>query len=104
SRPRETIIVLYDYKLKSAEEKSVVSVEVTHPPNETTPQRHAGATVLAHIVEERRVSGMNGNPLKVYEVRLSFMESPGCHPTVRENSSESRAGLITVFILNTEVF
>ncbi|KXH37244.1 hypothetical protein CSIM01_13460 [Colletotrichum simmondsii] len=105
TRPRETVKVLYDYKLANAEGKSIVGLEVTYPPNSATPpHRHAGATVVVHVIEGKLLSGMKGNSPKVYEVGESFMELPGCHHTVGENpSSEGRAVLIAVFIVDTEV-
>ncbi|KAK1445962.1 hypothetical protein CMEL01_10205 [Colletotrichum melonis] len=105
TRPRETVKVLYDYKLANAEGKSIVGLEVTYPPNGVTPpHRHAGATVVVHVIEGKLLSGMNGNPPKVYEVGESFMELPGCHHTVGENpSSENRAVLVAVFVVDTEV-
>ncbi|KAK1707967.1 uncharacterized protein BDZ83DRAFT_592979 [Colletotrichum acutatum] len=105
TRPRETVKVLYDYELANAEGKSIVGLEVTYPPNSTTPPRqHAGATVVVNVIEGKLLSGMNGDPPKVYGVGESFMELPRCHHTVGENpSSESRAVLVAVFIVDTEV-
>ncbi|KAK1701180.1 hypothetical protein BDP55DRAFT_722421 [Colletotrichum godetiae] len=105
TRPRETVKVIYDYKLANAEGKSIVGLEVTYPPNSyTPPHRHAGAAVVVNIVEGSFLSGMNGNPPNMYEVGEGFMELPGCHHTVGENpNSESRVVFVAVFIVNTKV-
>ena len=69
--------LLYDYELKNAPGKSVVGVEVTYPPNGwTPPHTHSGATVVATVTEGQILSGMNGNPPKVYEVGEHFMICP----------------------------
>ncbi|KAF9871441.1 hypothetical protein CkaCkLH20_11088 [Colletotrichum karsti] len=104
-RPRETGKVLYDYELANAPGKSVVGLEVVYPPNGfTPPHRHAGATVVAQVIEGTVLSGMNGNPPRVYEVGESFMEMPGCHHTVGENPSQvDVAKLHAVFIVDTSV-
>lgn len=105
ARPRESIKVLYDYKLQNAPGKSIVALEVEFPLDGfTPPHRHAGATVVALVTEGSILSGMNGNPPRVYEVGESFMELPGCHHTVGENNSkDQRAKLMAVFIVDTEV-
>ncbi|KAK2608183.1 hypothetical protein N8I77_006807 [Diaporthe amygdali] len=105
SRPRETTNILYDYELKNAPGKSIVGLEVTYPPGGfTPPPTHAGATVVAHVTEGCILSGMNGNPPRVYGAGESFMETPGCHHTAGENTSHDiSAKLVAVFVVNTEV-
>ena len=104
-RPRENIKILYDHELKNAPGKSIVALEVDFPPNGwTPPHRHGGATVVALITHGSVLSGMNGNPPKVYEVGESFMELPGCHHTVGENNSKTEgARMIATFVVDTEV-
>lgn len=97
--------MLYDHELQNAHGKSIVGLEVTYPPGGfTPPHTHAGATVVARVTEGAILSGMNGNPPQVYGVGESFVETPGCHHTVGENnSSDSTAKLVAVFIVDTEV-
>ena len=97
--------MLYDHELKNAPGKSVVGVEVQYPPRGfTPPHRHAGATVVATVTDGQVLSGMNGNPPKVYGVGESFIELPGCHHTVGQNDSQDKpATLFAVFIVDTEV-
>jgi quercetin dioxygenase-like cupin family protein len=97
--------VLYDHKLQNAPGKSIIALEVTYPPNGfTPPHRHGGATVVATVNEGSILSGMNGNPPKVYNVGESFMEMPGCHHTVSENNSQTASAKMTaVFVVDTEV-
>ncbi|ERS96177.1 cupin domain protein [Sporothrix schenckii 1099-18] len=105
ARPRETVKVLYDYELKNAPGKSIVGLEVHFAPGAfTPPHRHAGATVVATVTEGEVLSGMNGNPPKVYQVGEGFIEQPGCHHTIGENNSQEKpATLVAVFIVDTEV-
>lgn len=105
SRPRETVKLLYDHDLPNAPGKSIVGLEVTYPPGGfTPPHRHAGATVVARVTEGAVLSGMNGEPPRVYGVGEGFVEMPGCHHTVGENNSRDRiAKLVAVFVVDTEV-
>ncbi|KAF6805444.1 hypothetical protein CSOJ01_09519 [Colletotrichum sojae] len=105
TRPRESVKVLYDYKLGNAPGKSIVGIEVSDQPNGfTPPHRHASATVMAHVTEGHVLGGMNGNPPMMYGVGESFAEMPRCHHTVSENSStEHPAKLVAVFVVDTEV-
>ncbi|KAH8697581.1 cupin 2 [Talaromyces proteolyticus] len=104
-RPREEVKVLYDHELKNAPGKSIIGLEIEYSPNGfTPPHRHGGATVVAFVTEGSILSGMNGNPPRVYEPGESFMELPGCHHTVAENNSKTqRAKLIVVLVVDTEV-
>lgn len=44
-----------------------VALEVYHPPSGMTPHhRHEGTTAVAYVLEGEFLSGMNGNPPKVY--------------------------------------
>lgn len=59
---------------------------------------------MAHVTEGSILSGMNGNPPRVYKAGESFMETPGCHHTAGENNSrEIPAKLVAVFVVDTEV-
>ncbi|OAQ58513.1 RmlC-like jelly roll fold protein [Pochonia chlamydosporia 170] len=105
SRPRESLKVLFDHELTNAPGKSIIGVEVAYPPNGfTPPHRHAGATVVALVQDGQLLSGMNGNPPKVYLPGESFVELPGCHHTVGENNSkEESAKLLAIFVVDTSV-
>lgn len=78
---------------------------MTYPPGGfTPPHRHAGATVVARVTEGAILSGMNGDPPRVYGAGEGFVEAPGCHHTVGENNSrEGPARLVAVFVVDTEV-
>ncbi|KAL0936188.1 cupin domain protein [Colletotrichum truncatum] len=105
SRPRESVKILYDHELKNAPGMSIVGIEVTYPPGGfTPPHRHSGATVVARVTEGTLLSGMNGNPPKLYEVGEGFMEMPGCHHTVSENNSQDHGAKFTaVIVIDTEI-
>jgi quercetin dioxygenase-like cupin family protein len=105
SRPRESIEIVFDHELTNAPGKSIVGVQLEYPPNGfTPPHRHGGATVVAVIQEGQVLSGMNGNPPKVYNPGESFIERPGCHHTVGENNSmEKSARFMAIFVVDTDV-
>lgn len=70
----------------------------------TPPHRHAGATAVAYVLEGEFLSGMNGNPPKVYKAGENFMERPGCHHTVSDNNSKTEPmRAIIVLIVDTAV-
>lgn len=105
SRPRETARLLYDHPLPNAPGKSIIGLEVTYPPGGfTPPHTHAGATVVARVTAGSILSGMNGDPPRVYGVGEGFVEMPGCHHTVGENNSaDEPATLEAVFVVDSEV-
>ncbi|KID95781.1 cupin domain protein, partial [Metarhizium majus ARSEF 297] len=105
ARPRESLSIIFDHKLANAPGKSIVGVQLEYPPNGfTPPHRHGGATVVAVIQEGQVLSGMNGNPPKVFHPGESFVELPGCHHTVGENNSKVEgAKFMAIFVVDTEV-
>ncbi|ENH70132.1 hypothetical protein QWA68_012096 [Fusarium oxysporum] len=105
NRPRETVKILYDYELTNAPGKSIVGLEVHYGPNGwTPPHTHSGATVAATVIKGQLLSGMNGNPPKVYHAGESFREFPGCHHTVSDNPSDTEdTTFIAVMVIDTEV-
>lgn len=56
------------------------------------------------MLEGEFLSGMNGNPPRVYRPGDQFVELPGCHHTVSDNNSatESMKALV-VLIVDTAV-
>ncbi|KAL2209981.1 hypothetical protein CC79DRAFT_1330414 [Sarocladium strictum] len=104
-RSREAIKILYDYELTNAPGKSIIGLEVCYSPGGwTPPHTHSGATVAATVISGQLLSGMNGNPPKVYHAGESFRELPGCHHTVSENPSETEdTTFIAVVVIDTEV-
>ncbi|KAF5253056.1 hypothetical protein FANTH_2030 [Fusarium anthophilum] len=105
NRPRENVKILYDYELANAPGKSIVGLEVHYGPRGwTPPHTHSGATVAATVIKGQLLSGMNGNPPKVYNAGESFNELPGCHHTVSDNPSETEdTTFIAVMVIDTEI-
>ena len=105
NRPREDIKVVFDHELTNAPGKSIIGLRLNYPPDGfTPPHRHGGATVVAHILSGELLSGMNGNPPRVYKPGESFVELPGCHHTVGENNSKTGSTqAIAIFVVDTEV-
>ncbi|CAF3496581.1 hypothetical protein SNK03_005847 [Fusarium graminearum] len=105
NRPRESVKLLYDHEITNAPGMSIVGLEVHYGPNGwTPPHTHSGATVVATVTKGRLLSGMNGNPPKVYGVGESFREFPGCHHTVSDNASDTEdCTFVAVVVIETEV-
>ncbi|KAK4034499.1 hypothetical protein C8A01DRAFT_39023 [Parachaetomium inaequale] len=104
-RPRESIKILYDHELLNAPGKSIVGLELSYAPGGwSPPHRHAGATAVALVLEGEFLSGMNGNPPKVYKAGEKFVELPGCHHTVSDNASQTESmKAIVVLVVDTAV-
>ncbi|PHH59837.1 hypothetical protein CDD81_2444 [Ophiocordyceps australis] len=105
TRPRENVELIFDHELQNAPGKSIIGLQVLLPPNGwTPPHRHSGAQVVAVIQEGEMLSGMNGNPPKVYKAGQTFMELPGCHHTVGDNNSkDERCKFMAIFVVDTEI-
>lgn len=75
------------------------------PPNGwTPPHRHGGAQAVAVIQEGEMLSGMDGNPAKVYKAGQTFMELPGCHHTVADNNSKDEpCKFMAILVVDTEL-
>jgi quercetin dioxygenase-like cupin family protein len=55
------------------------------------------------VLEGEFLSGMNGNPAKVYKPGEQFLELPGCHHTVSDNASMTEPmKAIVVLVMDTE--
>jgi len=54
----------------------------------TPPHYHAGAEVVAMVLEGEILSAMDDMPPKVYKVGETWYERPGCHHTKSENASD----------------
>jgi quercetin dioxygenase-like cupin family protein len=84
---------------------SLIGAQVCFPPNGwTPPHRHGGATVVALVTKGQVLSGMNGNPPKIYGEGESFIEMPGCHHTVGDNASQTEeASMVVQFVVESKV-
>lgn len=104
TRPREIVKVAFDYELANCPGKSIIGLQLELPPGGwTPPHRHGGAQVVALIQEGEMLSGMNGNPPKVYGPEQTFMELPGCHHTVGDNNSTTeRCRFLAIMVVDTE--
>lgn len=68
------------------------------------PHTHAGAAVFAIITEGKVLTGLNGDPPRVYTVGEHYIEQPGWHHTVGENASaQAPAKIVATVIVDTEV-
>jgi quercetin dioxygenase-like cupin family protein len=83
----------------------MVGLELFYEPGGwSPPHRHAGATAVAYVLEGKFLSGMNGNPAKMYGPGEQFIEQPGCHHTVSDNGSMTESmRAIVVLVVDTEV-
>ncbi|KAL6803503.1 hypothetical protein J3E68DRAFT_422479 [Trichoderma sp. SZMC 28012] len=105
NRPLPTVELVYQNKLPNCPGKSIVGLQVTYPPDGSTPpHRHAGASVSAFVIDGTVLSKMNDGPTEVFQKGESWFEAPGCHHKVSYNHSlTDSATLFATLVVDTEV-
>ncbi|KAK3710113.1 hypothetical protein LTR37_010544 [Vermiconidia calcicola] len=93
------------HKLADAPEWTIISLEVSYPPDGSTPpHRHGGANVFAYVLEGEVLSGMNDEEPEICRPGESWYEPPGCRHRVSDNNSTTeRAKFMATFLIKTEV-
>jgi len=85
--------------------KSLKTVVVNYAPGQTSaPHAHAkSAFVVAYVLEGEVVSGVNGQPPRMYRAGEYWTENPGDHHTTSGNASKTMpAKLLAIFVLDTK--
>jgi quercetin dioxygenase-like cupin family protein len=101
--PSETVSTLVEQALPNVKGKTFTSVRVDFPPGaRAVPHRHGDAFVYAYVLEGTMRSQLSGEPLRVYNQGDHWVEPPGAHHVLTENTSAKKsAKLLVVFISNT---
>ncbi|MGW7243962.1 cupin domain-containing protein [Streptomyces sp. NPDC054804] len=103
TRPTETLKPLLQQALPNVKGKTFTSVIVDFPPNaRAMPHRHGQAFVYAYVLEGAVRSQLAGKPVSTYHQGDNWVETPGAHHLLTENTSPTeRARLLVVFVSNT---
>ncbi|MFG2357508.1 cupin domain-containing protein [Streptomyces sp. NPDC048521] len=103
TRPTETLKPLLQQALPNVKGKTFTSLIVDFPPNaRAMPHRHSQAFVYAYVLEGTVRSRLAGKPALTYHQGDNWVEPPGAHHLLTENTSPTeRARLLVVFVSNT---
>ncbi|MEV0385673.1 cupin domain-containing protein [Nonomuraea sp. NPDC050643] len=101
--PSETVSPLFEQALPNVKGKTFTSVLVDFPPSaRAVPHRHGDAFVYAYVLEGTMRSRLSGEPVRVYRQGQFWVEPPGAHHVLTENTSPTKsAKLLVVFISDT---
>jgi quercetin dioxygenase-like cupin family protein len=101
--PSETTSPLVKQPLPHVQGKTFTSEIVYFPPNaRAAPHRHGSAFVYAYVLEGTVRSQLAGEPVRTYHQGQNWVEPPGAHHLLTENTSPTKpARLLVIFISNT---
>ncbi|MFF2924137.1 cupin domain-containing protein [Streptomyces celluloflavus] len=101
--PAETLTPLLQQALPNVKGKTFTSAVVSFPPRaRAVPHRHGQAFVYAHVLEGTVRSKLDGKPATTYRQGQNWVEQPGAHHVLTENTSRTeRAKLLVIFVSHT---
>lgn len=101
--PSETVSPLVEQALPNVKGKTFTSEIVSFPPAaRAKPHRHGTAFVYAYVLEGTVRSQLGGEPVRTYRQGENWVEQPGAHHVLTENTSRTRpAKLLVVFVSDT---
>ncbi|GAA4963530.1 quercetin dioxygenase-like cupin family protein [Nonomuraea thailandensis] len=101
--PAETLTPLLEKALPNVKGKTFTSAIADFPPAaRAVPHRHGNAFVYAYVLEGTLRSQISGEPVRTYRQGESWVEPPGAHHVLTENTSTSKpAKLLVIFISDT---
>lgn len=100
---RETQTPLQQHPMPNAKGKTFTSITVDFPPGATAaPHRHGQAFVFAYVLEGSVRSNVDNGPTTTFQKGESWIEKPGAHHVLTENTSDSKpAKLLVTFVADT---
>jgi quercetin dioxygenase-like cupin family protein len=103
TRPTETLTPLLQQALPNVQGKTFTSAIVDFPPRaRAMPHRHGQAFVYAYVLEGTVRSQLAGKPVTTYHQGENWIEQPGAHHVLTENTSRTKpAKLLVVFVSDT---
>ncbi|MEU6608711.1 cupin domain-containing protein [Streptomyces shenzhenensis] len=103
TRPSDIFKPLLQQTLPNAKGKTFTSAVVDFPPNaRALPHRHGQAFVYAYVLEGTVRSKLDDKPVTTYHQGENWVEQPGAHHVLTENTSRTEpAKLLVVFVSNT---
>ncbi|MER5540151.1 cupin domain-containing protein [Streptomyces mirabilis] len=101
--PSETLSPLLQEALPNVKGKTFTAAVVDFPPNaRAVPHRHGQAFVYAYVLAGAVRSKLDGQPVHTYHQGENWVEQPGAHPVLTENTSRTKpAKLLVDFVSNT---
>jgi quercetin dioxygenase-like cupin family protein len=101
--PSETLSPLLEQALSNVKGKTFTSAIANFPPAaRAVPHRHGRAFVYAYVLEGTVRSQLGGEPVRTYHQGENWVEQPGAHHVLTENTSRTKpAKLLVVFISDT---
>ncbi|MCT7368123.1 cupin [Mycolicibacterium llatzerense] len=101
--PVETLTPLIEQALPNVPGKTFTSTVVEFPPSaRAAPHRHGDAFIYAYVLEGTVRSQVDDAPVRAYHQGESWVEQPGAHHVLTENTSPTEhAKLLVVFVANT---
>jgi quercetin dioxygenase-like cupin family protein len=101
--PAETLTPLLEQALPDVAGKTFTSAVVDFAPNaRSVPHRHGDAFVYAYVLEGTVRSTLDDEPAATYRQGESWVEQPGTHHVLTENTSGTDgAKLLVIFVSNT---
>ncbi|MEV0228741.1 cupin domain-containing protein [Nonomuraea sp. NPDC050786] len=101
--PSETQSLLLEQALPNAKGRTFTSMIVNFPPAaRAVPHRHGKAFVYAYVLEGNVRSRLGGEPVRTYRQGENWVEPPGAHHLLTENTSRTQpAKLLVIFVSNT---
>lgn len=99
--PSDTLV--FTQPLPNVKGKTFTSVIVYFPPDaRAAPHRHGSAFVYAYVLEGTVRSQLAGEPVRTYHQGQNWVEQPGAHHLLTENTSPTKpAKLLVIFISDT---
>ena len=103
SPPVETLTPLIEQALPNVPGKTFTSAVVEFPPGaRATPHRHGDAFIYAYVLAGTLPSQVDDEPVHTYHRGENWVEQPGAHHVLTENTSPTEAArLLVVFVSNT---
>jgi quercetin dioxygenase-like cupin family protein len=100
--PTDTLTPLIAQALPNVPGKTFTSAIVDFPPGaRAMPHRHGDAFAYAYVLEGTVRSQLNDMPAETYRQGENWVEEPGVHHVLAENTSQTEsARLLVVFIAN----
>ena len=101
--PTENFEQLFQQALPNVKGKTFTSAIIDFPPGASAaPHRHGQAFVYAYVLEGTVRSKLDDNPVITYHQGEDWVEQPGAHHLITENTSQTQqARLLVTFVSNT---
>ncbi|MUL76944.1 cupin domain-containing protein [Mycolicibacterium sp. CBMA 226] len=101
--PVETLTPLTEQALPNVPGKTFTSAVVEFPPGaRAAPHRHGDAFIYAYVLDGTVRSQVDDEPVRDYHRGENWVEQPGAHHALTENTSPTEsARLLVVFVSNT---